>query len=245
MVGELIKGENMFSIEQMQSQMGKIHSMDCLEFMRQVPDDYFDLVLTDPPYNIGIDGGKGWDTIDNYEDFIKIVFSEFKRISKRQLIFFDYKYTKLFEELEAPFERFIWHREGGFAGNWIKKGYEPFYVYGDIKNVPKIKNDYAKTDKRLKEEKSISNVWSIANIVGLKNESVAHPTQKPISLIKQALLMMANNNDKIFDPFAGSCTTCVAAEALGLAWCACELEPDYVEIGNQRLKLVQADLFGV
>jgi len=40
----------------MQDKMNKIHNIDCLEFMRQVPDNYFDLVLTDPPYGIGEDG---------------------------------------------------------------------------------------------------------------------------------------------------------------------------------------------
>ena len=36
--------------EEMATKMNKIHNMDCLEFMKQVPDNYFDLILTDPPY---------------------------------------------------------------------------------------------------------------------------------------------------------------------------------------------------
>ena len=229
----------------MKDKMNKIHNIDCLEFMKQVPDDYFDLVLTDPPYNIGIDGGKGWDNIENYKDFIITLYDEFCRISKRQLIFFDYSYTKLFENLnKKPTERFIWHREGGFAGEWIKKGYEPFYVWGDIPTIPKIKNHYALTDKRLKDEKSISNVWSIANIVGLKKEAVSHPTQKPISLISQALRMMTvDNSDKVFDPFMGSGTTAVACKSLGLDWCGCEIDEEYCNIANKRLEAVQGSLF--
>ena len=43
----------------MKNKMNKIHNIDCLEFMKQVPDDYFDLVLTDPPYGIGISGQVG------------------------------------------------------------------------------------------------------------------------------------------------------------------------------------------
>ena len=38
-------------------ELNKIYNENCLTFMKQVPDKYFDLVLTDPPYNIGIDGG--------------------------------------------------------------------------------------------------------------------------------------------------------------------------------------------
>ena len=44
----------MFTELEMKENMNKIHNIDCLEFMKQVPDDYFDLVLTDPPYGINI-----------------------------------------------------------------------------------------------------------------------------------------------------------------------------------------------
>ena len=54
----------------------------------------------------------------------------------------------------------------------------------------------------------------------------------------------AESGMKIFDPFMGSGTSAIASESLGLEWCGCELEPDYVEIANQRLKLIQTDLFG-
>lgn len=36
----------------MKFELNKIYNMDCLEFMKQVPDNYFDLVLTDPPYGM-------------------------------------------------------------------------------------------------------------------------------------------------------------------------------------------------
>ena len=60
--------------------MNKIHNMDCLEFMKQVPDNYFDLVLTDPPYGINI---AKWDS----EIPPKEYFDEIFRISKQQIIF--------------------------------------------------------------------------------------------------------------------------------------------------------------
>jgi len=43
----------------MQDKMNKIHNIDCLEFMKQVPDNYFDLVLTDPPYGIDVNNRDG------------------------------------------------------------------------------------------------------------------------------------------------------------------------------------------
>ena len=39
-----------------------ITNKDCLKYLKTIPDNSVDLVLTDPPYNIGFDGGKGWDS---------------------------------------------------------------------------------------------------------------------------------------------------------------------------------------
>ena len=51
MKAELFEPER-WTAEEMDSKMNIMHNMDCLEFMRKVPDDYFDLCLTDPPYGI-------------------------------------------------------------------------------------------------------------------------------------------------------------------------------------------------
>ena len=42
--------------------MNKIENIDCLEYIKTLSDKSVDLVLTDPPYSIGFDGGKGWDS---------------------------------------------------------------------------------------------------------------------------------------------------------------------------------------
>ena len=217
--------------------LNKIIHADCMDILKQLPDKCIDLVLTDVPYNIGMDGGKGWDKIVNYEEWIKTVFTELKRISHRQIIFFDYSYTKLFEELEQPKERFIWHREGGFSGEFIKKGYEPFYLYGDNPiNIPKILNSYADTDKRLKPYKSVSNVWYFPNIVGKKKEAENHPTQKPLALFERCVYMCSNDNDLILDPFSGSGTTAVACHHLKRNFICIEKDKDYYETSVERLK---------
>jgi site-specific DNA-methyltransferase (adenine-specific) len=224
-------------------EVNRIYNADCLELMKQLPDKCVDLVLTDVPYNIGMDGGKGWDKIDNYEEWIKNIFSILKRISKRQIIFFDYSYTKLFEELEIPKERFIWHREGGFSGEFIKKGYEPFYLYGgDVINIPKIKNNYADKDDRLKPYKSVSNVWDIPNLVGKKLEKEPHPTQKPLELFTRCIYMASNEGDLILDCFSGSGTTAIACHNLNRNFICIECDIDYFNASVERLNNVKAQL---
>lgn len=216
---------------------------DCMNVLKQLPDKCVDLVLTDVPYNIGMDGGKGWDKIDNYEEWIKTVFAELQRVSHRQIIFFGHSFTKLFELLDEPKERFIWHREGGISGNFIKNAYEPFYLYGgDPLNIPKIKNNYAIKDKRLKPYKSVSNVWDFPNLVGRKLEKEPHPTQKPLKLFERCIYMCSNENDLILDCFSGSGTTAVACHNLKRRFICIEKDKDYFDASVERLKNAQAQM---
>jgi len=60
-------------------ELNKIHQGDCLERLKEVDDNSVDLVVIDPPYNIGKDT---WDKIDNYEEWMKDVFIELQRVLK-------------------------------------------------------------------------------------------------------------------------------------------------------------------
>jgi site-specific DNA-methyltransferase (adenine-specific) len=46
-------------MEDKELELNKIYNIDCLEFMKTLPDKCIDLVLTDPPYGIGADKGVG------------------------------------------------------------------------------------------------------------------------------------------------------------------------------------------
>jgi len=207
--------------EKQEPVMNKIHNVDCLEFMKTIPDDYFDLVLTDPPYGIGdkFKGGKnskmsnfneivdkGWDNAPS-----KQVFNEIIRISKNQIIwggnYFDLPPTR------------------GFI-IWDKKISEDFTL---------AMAEYAWTS-----------FDALAKIYRLSTEkgNRLHPTQKPQKVIEYCLNYSdVEKHHKVFDPFMGSGTTALACKSLGLDWCGCELESDYVEIANKRLEQVQGSLF--
>ena len=72
----------------------------------------------------------------------------------------------------------------------------------------------------------------------LKDENgiKAHPTQKPLKLIQQVILASSNKGDIIFDPFMGSGTTAVVAEALGRKWFGIEKDEKYVTLARNRIK---------
>ena len=72
----------------------------------------------------------------------------------------------------------------------------------------------------------------------LKDENgiKAHPTQKPLKLIQQVILASSNKGDIVFDPFMGSGTTAVVAEALGRKWFGIEKDEKYVALARNRVK---------
>ncbi len=67
-------------------------------------------------------------------------------------------------------------------------------------------------------------------------EKTAHPTQKPVQLIRRLVLASSNEGDLVVDPFAGSGTTALVAEQQGRRWVACEADPGYVAIAARRLQ---------
>ena len=211
--------------------MNKIYNQDCLEFMKQVPDKYFDLVLTDPPYGIGIDGQKesinennpkanrkayefkGWD--NNSPD--EKVFNEIQRISKNQII---WGANYFVGKIKQPAKGWIvWDK--GQHGLTMSDCELAFSSYQSPTRIVTF------------------------NRVELLMDKAQHPTQKPKKLFEYCLrkAIIESEIKTVFDPFMGSGTTAVACESLSLEWCGCELESDYVAIANKRLKQVQKVLF--
>ena len=212
------------------NKMNKIHNCDCLEFMKQVPDGYFDLVLTDPPYGIDAGGGvggtyakKGWKKriIHDKKEWDKEIpskeyFDEIQRISKNSIIFGGNYFAHL---LPASKGWIYWSKRMG--GNFSD---------GELA--------WTSFDRGLK-----------AVEIGRQQELAplerVHPTQKTPKLFRWILTEYINreNTKTIFDPFMGSGTTAIACKSLGLDWCGCELEADYCEIARKRLEAVQGSLF--
>lgn len=73
-------------------------------------------------------------------------------------------------------------------------------------------------------------------------EKTEHPTQKPLELIRRFVLASSDPGDLVVDPFAGSGTTAVAAEALGRRWVACETDAGFVRTAKERLASPEAFL---
>lgn len=67
-------------------------------------------------------------------------------------------------------------------------------------------------------------------------EKTAHPTQKPVALLKKVILASSDENSLVVDPFGGSGTTYIVAEAFGRKWIGGEINSEYCDIIENRLK---------
>lgn len=160
----------------------ELHNCDCMELMRQYPDKYFDLAIVDPPYGIGMGGGKVGNSKTDYKQFAgddekipdKDYFLELMRVSKNQIIWgANYMIQHLY-----PTSCFI---------VWDKVQPENFtmamaeFAWTSFTSPAKI---YQK------------------RIVGADIERI-HPTQKPVKLYEWLLTNYAKQGDKILDTHLG------------------------------------------
>ena len=85
--------------------------------------------------------------------------------------------------------------------------------------------------------KQMKTVWNIKTPAKCEKELGKHPTQKPVELLKRIIEASTNENDLIFDPFAGSSTTGVSAILCNRKFMGCELETEFINLSVKRLKL--------
>lgn len=88
--------------------------------------------------------------------------------------------------------------------------------------------------KQMNGEKQMTDVWKIPAVGSWEKHCGKHPTQKPLRLLYRIILACTNVGDTILDPFAGSCTTGIAANLLRRNFVGIEQDKEYVELGKRR-----------
>ena len=81
----------------------------------------------------------------------------------------------------------------------------------------------------------VSSVWRIRTVPKAEKLHGYHPTQKPLRLVRRVLLASTREGALVFDPFAGSGTTAVAAKELNRFFVGAELEEEYAELAARRI----------
>ena len=190
--------------------------------MKQLKDEEFDLVLTDPPYGIGIAkngtvGGENLTSVKNYGNCEwdndipnKNVFDEIRRISKNQIIF-----------------------GGNYFVEHLKNS--PCWIVWDKDNTGNFADcELAWTSFKTAVRK-FKYTWNGMIQEDMKNKEYRyHPTQKPVALMAWILTNYSEEKHTVLDPFLGSGTTLIAAEQLGRKCFGIEISPQYVDVTIKR-----------
>lgn len=93
--------------------------------------------------------------------------------------------------------------------------------------------------KQINGGKRMSDVWSIPTPGLWEKTCGKHPTQKPLRLLNRIILACTHEGDTILDPFAGSCTTGIAANLLGRRFIGIDMDEKYLELGKRRFEEIQ------
>lgn len=101
-----------------------------------------------------------------------------------------------------------------------------------LKKVPHFYN-YALM-KAVNDNKQMTDVWKLPAIGRWEKSCGKHPTQKPLSVLARIILASTKENAWVFDPFAGSSTTGIAANLCGRRFCGIEQEEDFCALSKAR-----------
>jgi site-specific DNA-methyltransferase (adenine-specific)/adenine-specific DNA-methyltransferase len=245
--------------------LDQIKNEDCIEGMRAMPDASVSLVVADPPYNLDKDFGpyKEREQREQWLPWSREWINEATRVLKPGGSIFIYGIhhhlcwiqCHLYDIGMTYRRQIIWHYENGFAGysKSLAAHYEPllWFTRGDGFTYHPIREPYKSTE-RLKHKiikngkvwtphpdgRLAGDVWSFPVLAGrrFRDEKVAHPTQKPLSISRRLIDHFSNPGDTVLVPFAGSGTECLAATMSGRHFIGFELNTDYINIADQRIQ---------
>lgn len=198
-----------------------VHNTDCVALMRQFPDNYFDLAITDPPYGISragqraVNGStkknsrkrharKNWDDATPDAEYFEQLF----RVSRNQIIFGANYFTQ--------------YLPGSMGWVYWDKGQKLTMSDGELA--------FTSFHRALRSVKI--NRCHIAEGGGS-----IHPTQKPIKLYDWLLENYASAGDKIIDTHVGSGSSRISAFRLGFDFTGAEIDADYYAKQEQRFRI--------
>jgi len=224
---------------------------DCLEVMKQLPDNCVDLVLTDPPY--GTTQCK-WD----YVIPIEPMWHRLRRIAKPDsaiVLMASQPFTTTLIASNMKMFAYCWVWEKSRKTGFLNAKRQPLRTTEDIVVFYGKQANYNPQMKQVRERfvsrsgefegygkhtalsKSNNGEEYPFNLISIASENnSAHPTQKPVALMKYLIKTYTNEGDTILDFTCGSGTTGVAAVRMGRHFIGIEISPDYCKIAEKRIQ---------
>ena len=213
-----------------------------------------DMVFTDPPYNVKINGhvcgagnvqhkefkfASGEMTVEEFAQFLKTSFEllcMFSKDGSLHYICMDWRHIKEIMTAADVYDQFknlcVWRKDNAGMGSFYRSQHELIFMFKHGKE-PHINNVELGIHGRYR-----TNVWNYAGVNTPSAENAEkramHPTVKPVELIKDAILDASNRGGVVLDTFLGSGSTLIAAEKAGRICYGVELEPKYVDTAIRR-----------
>ena len=235
-----------------------IFNQDCLEGMKTMADENFDLIVTDPPYAVNFKNNIYDDSFDTIINNIPEWFKQWYRLLKEDSYLFVFVGVKTLH---------IWIEEGLKAGFNYKNiiatrsfnngsptpknnfgfQFQPIIVFSKGKGKPFNNIDFIPTseewfkDKRNKNPKPytysypnwIKTEWAFATEKrATKN---LHPNEKNVKILKFIIEIASNEGDYVLDSFSGSASTAVACIQTNRNFIGFELNEEYYKFGEKRI----------
>lgn len=234
-----------------------LHNQDCIEVMTSIEENSVDLILTDPPYNLGnfmrdrdtnlkkmrdnFFGSAGWDDLsfEEWEESMDSFFEESVRVLKHGGSMIVFMAIIKVESIIKIAERHglyykttgIWHKLNPMPRNMnlhFVNSTETWIYFTYKKKTGTFNND----------GKMIHDFIETAVASNGERRFGKHPTQKPVKLMEFFVNVLSNENDTILDPFMGSGSTGVAAIKNDRNFIGVELNEKYYNIARQRIEEV-------
>ena len=243
----------------------RIINGETINEMKKIPNETFDLIFADPPYNLQLENSlvrpdnskvnavnDKWDQFDSfksYDQFTNKWLGECKRVLKKNGCIWVigsyhniFRVGKIIQDLNFwILNDVIWNKNNpmpNFRGTRFTNAHETL-IWASKSKKSKYTFNY-QSMKSFNDDLQMRSTWNFPICGGkerLKINGVKlHSTQKPEALLHRIILASSNKNDFILDPFLGSGTTAVVSKKLGRVYYGIEKEKKYFDASIKRVK---------
>lgn len=244
----------------------RLDNSDCIQFLGTLDDESAGLVIADPPYNIGFDGGRGWDRKRPEAEWVDWCMGwtrECARVLRpgRMLVvwgtlkgsdqFMRYKIAVDDDDelgkLLVPENEIVWsYNWGGRSKRNFARKHEYAWCWRKEGADLLFNADDVRVERKMKvnprDGKGFSRgtiptcVWEKNNHTTSRDFCGWHPTTKNIKLLQRMVRAWTNVGDLVIDPFSGSGSTAIAALREGRRFAGSEIDGEYVRMATERIR---------
>lgn len=227
---------------------------NCIDFMNFIETSTVDLILTDPPYNLGNFMHKrntnlvkmrknqfayaGWDNLsqEEWEAEMDIFFKESSRVLKKGgalLLFMSLIKIETIIRIATKYKFYykttgVWHKT-----NPMPRNMNIHFVNSTEAWIYFINDD---TSGTFNNENKMEHDFIESSLTTAKEKKHGkHPTQKPIKVISHFVKLLSNKNDVVLDPFMGSGTTGLCSNKMNRKFLGIELNDEYYMLAKKRI----------